>query len=87
MGRPPIGQRAMTALERLHRHRAKLQATHAGPVRKSEATGCAWCGRSGRVLVGRNAVLICEGCLERARIEIAEARAAKRRTATYPGED
>jgi hypothetical protein len=26
MGRPPIGKRAMTALERLHRHRAKLRA-------------------------------------------------------------
>jgi hypothetical protein len=26
MGRPPIGKRAMTALERLHRYRAKLRA-------------------------------------------------------------
>jgi chromosome segregation ATPase len=27
MGRPPIGKRAMTGLERLHRHRAKLRAS------------------------------------------------------------
>jgi hypothetical protein len=26
MGRPPIGKRAMTGIERLHRHRAKLRA-------------------------------------------------------------
>jgi hypothetical protein len=36
MGRPPIGKRAMTALERLHRHRAKLRANKPATKRETK---------------------------------------------------
>jgi hypothetical protein len=36
MGRPPIGKRAMTNLERLHKHRAKLRANKPQPQRPAD---------------------------------------------------
>jgi hypothetical protein len=77
MGRPPIGREKMSGAERTRRYRAKLRAAHAQP----EATGCSWCGRSGCILVGENAVVICERCVAEAGVAIAEARAAKKRAA------
>jgi hypothetical protein len=82
MGRPPIGKRAMTGLERLHRHRAKLRDARVQAVaegHKPQAAACAWCGRSDRMLVGENAVMICAPCIEEASVAVREARAAKKR--------
>src|SRR5262245_52576254 len=81
MGRPPIGERAMTGAERLRRHRAKLRAARAQAGHKPSATACAWCGRSDRILVGENAVMLCGACIEAAAVAVREARAARRRAA------
>jgi hypothetical protein len=83
MGRPPIGPRAMTGAERLRRHRAKVRAARPQP----EVAACAWCGRSGCMLVGEGATMICAQCIGRASVEIAEARAAKKRAVDLWGDD
>lgn len=82
MGRPPIGREKMSGAERTRRYRTKLrEAVAEGHKAAPEATACAWCGRSDRMLVGDRGILICAACVTQASIEIAEAQAAKKRVA------
>jgi hypothetical protein len=78
MGRPRIGLEAMSSSERSRRRRARLRAAQG---HKPEAAACVWCGRSGCILVGTAGSSICDRCIEQARLEIAEARAARKRAA------
>jgi hypothetical protein len=79
--------------EYMRRLRAGKPTAKPRPMPKPEMTtqpqSCAWCGRSGKsaFLVGENAVMICERCIEEASVAIAEARAAKKRAALYPRDD
>jgi hypothetical protein len=87
MGRPRIGLEAMTSSERSRRRRARLRAAHVqAAAQQPEAAACAWCGRGG-VLVGDHGVMICAPCIEQASIEIAEARAARKRAAVGMWDD
>jgi hypothetical protein len=84
MGRPPIGREKMSGAERTRRYRAKLSPARAQAVaegHKPEAAACAWCGRSGCMLVGENAVMLCAPCVEEAGVAVREARAARKRAA------
>jgi chromosome segregation ATPase len=77
MGRPPIGKRAMTSTERVHRHRAKLRASKPAPEASASLEDAARWQAEIAAQQARIRELETELKHERERREAAETKAAK----------